>query len=91
MEVIGCKFAISGCKVQLLRKDMTLHEKDSGGAHTSCLLDALDALQIAQVRNRELEDQVQQIAHKQKLSKDFLEVLRTIKIRNLFSESLILN
>jgi hypothetical protein len=49
MEVIGCRFDMAGCKIQLLRKDMAF-EKDSG-AHTSTLY----ALQIAQARIRELE------------------------------------
>lgn len=44
MESIACKFGSVGCKVELVRKDMPLHEVDAG-AHIGCLLEALQTAQ----------------------------------------------
>lgn len=44
MEFIDCKYAMSGCKIKLLKKHMPLHESDDG-VHISGLLDALQTAQ----------------------------------------------
>jgi hypothetical protein len=46
LETIGCKFAPAGCKIKLSRKDMPLHEENTG-AHVNCLLLALQGAQVA--------------------------------------------
>jgi hypothetical protein len=51
MESVGCKFGSVVCKVNLMRKDMSLHENDAG-AHIGCLL---VALQTAQTKITQLE------------------------------------
>jgi hypothetical protein len=45
MEMIDCKYAMAGCKIKLLRKDMPVHENDTG-SHFNCLLDSLLTAQI---------------------------------------------
>lgn len=51
MELIDCKYAMAGCNIINLRKDMLLHEDDTK-VHSSTVF---DALQTAQEKHFELE------------------------------------
>jgi hypothetical protein len=51
MELIDCKYAMAGCNIKHLRKDMPLHEDDTKVHFTT----VFDALQIAQEKQFKLE------------------------------------
>jgi hypothetical protein len=63
MESIACKFGSVGCKVELMRKDMPLHEVDAG-AHIGCLL---EALQTAQAKINEQGQLIESLSSSMKL------------------------